>query len=329
LAEGTKNLAKVQSRTEKWVAGATKLSETDVKGKLVEFMWFMKKQGYAKSTIISRGKLLKRLVNLGAHLYDPENVKEIIAEQSWCEGRKSNACDTYTTFLRMLGQTWDRPIYKSVSKLPFIPQESEIDQLIAACSARMGCFLQLLKETGMRPGEAWQLQWTDMDLVTKTVRVTPEKGSNPRIFHVSAKLASMLEALPRNYGNRLFSTSSMPLGHHGDHFGQQRRRIAYKLKNPRILRITFKTFRHWKGTMEYHRTKDVVHVQQVLGHKNINNTMVYITLAEALFKGQQEYISKVARNAKEACVFVDAGFEYVTGEYNDGGKIFRKPKCYA
>ncbi len=50
-------------------------------------------------------------------------------------------------------------------------------------------------------------------------------------------------------------------------------------------------------------------------------------LAKELFKGQQEYISKVATNAKETCVLVDAGFEYVTGEYADGGKIFRTPKC--
>jgi hypothetical protein len=47
-------------------------------------------------------------------------------------------------------------------------------------------------------------------------------------------------------------------------------------------------------------------------------------LAKELFKGQQEYISKVATNAKETCVLVDAGFEYVTGEYADGGKIFRR-----
>jgi len=80
--------------------------------------------------------------------------------------------------------------------------------------------------------------------------------------------------------------------------------------------------------MEYHRTKDIIHVQQVLGHKNIKNTMIYITLAKELFKGQQEYVSKVAKNIKESCALVDAGFEYVTGEYTDGGKIFRKPKIY-
>lgn len=181
----------------------------------------------------------------------------------------------------------------------------------------------------MRPGEAWQLLRMDLDTVTRTVRVTPEKRSNPRIFHVSPKLAAMLDSKLRNYGNRIFSTSNMPLKHHRDHFRLQRKRIAFKLKNPRLLRITFKTFRHWKGTMEYHRTKDILHVQQVLGHKNIKNTLIYITLAKELFRDQQEYVSRVAKNAKESCALVNVGFEYVTGEYNDGGKIFRKPKAYA
>lgn len=52
-------------------------------------------------------------------------------------------------------------------------------------------------------------------------------------------------------------------------------------------------------------------------------------MAEELFKDQQECISKVAKNVKESCALIDAGFEYVTGEYKDGGKIFRKPKIYA
>ncbi len=319
-------MATLESQGERRAAGGH-TTQAEIKGKLVDFAWYMKKQGYAESTTKSRTKLIKRLMTLHADLFDPESVKEVIAKQSWCDGRKSNVCDAYASFLKMLGGTWNRPSYKSIPKLPFIPQESENDQLIAGCSPRMACFLQLLEETGMRPGEAWQLQWTDLDTVTRTLRVTPEKRSNPRIFHVSVKLAAMLEALPRNYGDRVFSTPDMPLDHHADHFRQQRKRIAYKLKNPRIQRITFKTFRHWKGTMEYHRTKDIIHVQQILGHRNINNTLIYITLAEELFKGQQEYVSKVAKNVKEACVLVDAGFEYVTGDYKEGGKIFRKPKC--
>jgi len=318
-----KNLSQQRAR-QKQAAGATK--KTNIKGKLIEFIWHMKKQGYAESTVKSRAKLVKRLVKLAANLYDPEDVKKVIAEQSWCPGRKSNVCDAYATFLKMIGGSWDKPFYKSIPQLPFIPQESEIDQLIAACSPRMASFLQLLKETGMRPGEGWQLKWTDIDTVTRTLRVTPKKGSNPRIFHISIKLTAMLETSPRDYGDRIFSRAAMHLKHHRDHFRLQRKRVAHKLKNPRILRITFKTFRHWKGTMEYHRTKDILHVKQILGHVNIQNTLRYVTLAKELFKGQLDYISKVSHNVKESCTLVNAGFEYVTGEYSDGGKIFRKPK---
>ena len=82
------------------------------------------------------------------------------------------------------------------------------------------------------------------------------------------------------------------------------------------------------ATLEAHRTKDPFAVQAILRHRNIANTMKYIHLARLLFSDDQNYISRVATNAKEACLLVDAGFEYVTGEYDDGGKIFRKPKEY-
>jgi hypothetical protein len=76
--------------------------------------------------------------------------------------------------------------------------------------------------------------------------------------------------------------------------------------------------------MEYHRTKDILHVKQVLGHKRIENTLIYVQLAEELFRDQEEYISKVAKTEAEACVLVDAGFDFVC-DFN-GNKIFRKRK---
>jgi hypothetical protein len=88
--------------------------------------------------------------------------------------------------------------------------------------------------------------------------------------------------------------------------------------------ITLKTFRHFKGTMEYHKTKDILHVMQLLGHKNIKNTLVYVHLAEELFKGEQEYGSKVAKTTTDTCALVEAGFEYVCDF--DNARIFRKRK---
>ena len=40
----------------------------------------------------------------------------------------------------------------------------ELNQLIAGCNKKTSAFLQLLKETGARGGEAWQLQLIDIDL---------------------------------------------------------------------------------------------------------------------------------------------------------------------
>jgi len=38
------------------------------------------------------------------------------------------------------------------------------------------------------------------------------------------------------------------------------------------------------------------------------------------------FTTKVAYNTDQACKLIEVGFEYVTGDYGDGGKIFRKRK---
>jgi hypothetical protein len=38
------------------------------------------------------------------------------------------------------------------------------------------------------------------------------------------------------------------------------------------------------------------------------------------------FITRIAHNPYEACSFIEVGFEYVSGAFNDGGQIFRKRK---
>jgi len=311
-----KNLAEAEPRKEAGLRGAT----NDLQSLLFNFAWWLKKEGYAESTIVTRVKLLKILVKRGANLLDPESVKEAIARQNWCNKRKVNAADAYTAFLRMNGGTWDPPRYQVAQKLPFIPTEAELDALIAGCGPKTSTFLQLLKETGMRAGEAHRLKWTDIDFEAGTVRVTPEKGSRPRIFKLSNKLLSMLNALKsKNNSERIFSKHLRTIRRL---FQKQRSTIARKLQNPRLLQIHFHTFRHWKATMEYAKTKDILHVMNILGHKRIQNTLIYTQLVD--FKND-EYVSKVAKNAKEACELIEAGFEYVCTT-PENLMIFRKRK---
>lgn len=116
----------------------------------------------------------------------------------------------------------------------------------------------------------------------------------------------------------------MPVDHHGVSLSRQRKRVANKLNNSRLLKIHFHTFRYWRGTTLYHKTKDPYFVQQQLGHKSIKNTELYVQLDHAYFEGEDEYISKVAKTEKEICFLIEQGFEYVT-EFQ-GSKIFRKRK---
>jgi len=77
--------------------------------------------------------------------------------------------------------------------------------------------------------------------------------------------------------------------------------------------------------MEYHKTKDILHVQQLLGHRDLRNTLIYINLERALFQNvDDEFHVKVAHNLDEACKLLEVGFEYVTDM--DGAAIFRKRK---
>ena len=77
--------------------------------------------------------------------------------------------------------------------------------------------------------------------------------------------------------------------------------------------------------MEYHKTRDILHVQQVLGHRDLRNTLIYINLEKALFQNaDDEFHVKVAQNLDEACKLLEVGFEHVAEI--DGTQVFRKRK---
>jgi len=226
----------------------------------------------------------------------------------------------YDLFARWMGIEWERPKYKPARKLPFIPLEREIDDLIASCNKYVATFLQIAKETGARAGEIFALKWIDVDFETRTLRITAEKGSNARLFKISSKLVEMLRRIPKQ-GEKIFSRYSR-LQNLRRTFKRYRMKAAHKLGNPRLLQITFHTLRHWKGTMEYYKTKDILHVMRVLGHRNIKNTLLYTQLIK--FKENDEFVCKVARKPEEIQELIEAGFEFVLEK--DGLAYFRKRK---
>lgn len=293
----------------------------DVKGKIVEFAWWLKKQGRSEKTIKIYMEMLTLLIKAGCHLMNPESVKDGLARLDKSGAWKCLAIAAYTAFLKKQGVRWEAPTYKATRKLPFIPTEKEIDALIASCGRKTAAFLQLLKETAMRAGEANGLLWMDVDLERRIVTLNkPEKGGKARIFKTSSKLANMLGALPRKT-ERVFGNSS--LSSKRSAFCQSRRITARKLGNPRLLRIHFHTLRHWKATMEYHKTKDPFYVKEFLGHRSLDKTALYVHMDKALFsEPSDEFHFATARTVEEAGKLIEVGFEYVC--HHEDAMLFRK-----
>jgi integrase len=105
-------------------------------------------------------------------------------------------------------------------------------------------------------------------------------------------------------------------------FLKERARLVSKLQNPRLGAIHWHTLRHLKGTMEYHRTRDIVYVQRTLGHRSIQSTLGYVQL---LPYGKDEYIAKAALTLEDVTSLVQDGFDFVT-KLDDGTQVFRKRK---
>jgi integrase len=291
-------------------------SEIDVKGNLVEFVWKMQQDVYAAETIRGWNSCLKSLNARGANLADPESVKTVLAkEQKWGQNRRRNIIKAYTLFLKFNGASWTKPKCKVTRKFPFIPTEQELDALIAGSHKKNATFAQVLKETAMRSGEAKRLQWIDIDREKRIITLNePEKGSNPRMWKASAVLMEMLNALPKT-SEQVFPGSLKSMK---GTFLDTRKRLAETLQNPRLLRISFHTFRHWKATVLYHQTKDPYYVQHFLGHKKLETTEIYINIEHTLFEAgaNDEFTVKVAEKPEEIKQLLEVGFEYVLQKDN-------------
>jgi integrase len=298
----------------------TKIGNVPNLGTILTYAWQLKKDGKAESTIETAIDRLKRLSSL-CNINEPEQVKATLASLQWKNNTKHNVANIYTGYLKYLGKTWTEPKYTQENGIPFIPTETEIDTLISAGTPKTATLLQLLKETGARIGEITKTKWVNIDSERKTIYITAEKGSNSRNLPISNKLIAMLNNLPKTSEN-IFQTDK-----HGLRitFEALRKRTATKLNNPRLKNIHFHTFRHYKGTMEYHKTKDIIHVKTILGHKNIESTMTYINIEQSLYLNQtDEWTCKTASTLKEYTDLLEAGFTYVSDYENI--KVLRKRK---
>jgi integrase len=299
--------------------GAGELTD-ETRASITVFEGWLQKEGYSESRYPNN---LKTLVYLGADLMNPESVKEKLGAHPVKDGAKLQYVYAYEAYIKMLGLSWERPYYKQEETIPFIPEEGELDQLVAAArSRRMAAYLQCLKETFADPGEGLRIEWIDVS--ARSVKINhPVKGHRPRELEVSGKLIAMLNSLPHT-SDRIFDTTyNIMCGS----YVRLRRRVAEATKNERLNWIELRTFRHWGGTMIAQMTNgNVIIVMQLLGHKRVENSMKYINIFKLRFK-QTEFEVASALTVDEAKAALAAGFVYSCEK--SGVMLFTRPKRFS
>jgi integrase len=155
----------------------------------------MQRTGYRNSTVKTCIRSLKGLARR-TNLLDAESVRSYLANAQLSENRKTKVLEDVSRFYAYLRKIpFDRPRDKRIETLPFIPLESEIDQLIAGVDQKSAAFLQCIKETAARPGEAWNIKWADIDSERRCIIIKPEKDSKPRQRRMSPQQMTMLSGL--------------------------------------------------------------------------------------------------------------------------------------
>jgi hypothetical protein len=106
----------------------------------------MEKQGYRPATARRAVEALRSL-SRRVNLFDTDAVRGFLAKAKVSDGRKERLSNDLARFYRFRDIPFDKPRYRNVEKLPFVPLEPEVEQLVSGMGQKTGTFLQLLRET--------------------------------------------------------------------------------------------------------------------------------------------------------------------------------------
>jgi integrase len=319
-------LVKVESVKDRLRSAATETSSAEVKNQIVEivnFQLYLQRQQYPEKTIIDYGRKLRHFVKKGLDLFDPEAIKESVAKIKKTN-TKVNKLSIYGTFLKWKDIPWDKPRLIPEEIDPFLPQPSEVEQMICGMGWKLKPFLQVMWECALRGIEVNSLLWEEVDTVNRTVRIRPRKRGKPRTLRISEKCLRMLMVLPRN-SEKVFGNSSVDSKRAS--FEQTRKRLARQLGTLRLGQIHFHTLRHLRATMWWHSGVDLPTIQQRLGHRNINQTQRYVHLSKTFFpESTEENYTKLTATIAEGEPWVQQGFKLVGKD--ESGCLWEKKKTF-
>lgn len=163
--------------------------------------------------------------------------------------------------------------------------EAEVEELERAFDTSTNSILiEMGLKCGGRASEILNIRKSDLDVYHRSVFIRGLKGSDDRtVFLPTDLFGRLLLHSKRTAGELLFPYSY-------DKFRDAWMRFRPSGKKLHCLRHTF-------ALRVYNTTKDINLVKYLLGHRNLNNTMIYLNYSYSVSE-QKNYLERMYGNAK-------------------------------
>ena len=188
-------------------------------------------------------------------------------------------------YIRWLHKPWDPtqlPMRKFDSYLPFVPTQKEAELFISSLpDLKPKAMVSLMYSSGLRVGEVCSLRYCDIQRKNMRIHVTHSKNRSDRYAILSQKALDILTEYWFAYNRPtgwLFPKQTDP-SRPIDTFYIMRHMRAHEDSLGWEHRITCHSFRHAFGTHLYENGADLLTIKNLMGHKSLNSTLLYIHLA--------------------------------------------------
>ncbi|MBR4175252.1 MAG: tyrosine-type recombinase/integrase, partial [Lachnospiraceae bacterium] len=185
----------------------------------------------------------------------------------------------------VMHKPWDRtqvPKRKFDVYLPFVPTQDEAETFISTLpDLKQQAMVSLMYSSGLRIGEVCNLRYEDVSRKLMRIHITHGKNRSDRYAVLSPRALDILTKYWYEFGRPegwLFpkqTDNSRPIDtfylsrhihNHEEHLGWPHR-------------LTCHSFRHAYGTHLYENGADLFTIKELLGHKSLSSTLIYIHLA--------------------------------------------------
>lgn len=258
--------------------------------------------GKSKKTIEHYARELKKFALCGGNLKErkPYDIKNYLAQKK-LSGISNRTLDNVRSVISAFYSWLEaeeyieknpcrgiKPIkYKRELKTPF--SDVEIDKLRNSCKKKnQRAMIEFLLASGVRVSEFCSIDVQDIDFDHKKVRVREGKGGKERFTYINEiAIEHLKDYLDGRADGALFVTQL------GDRYTKSG--VEYVLhsiaKKAGVDNVHPHRFRRTFATTLAKRGMKIQEVQKLMGHSNINTTMIYVSTTDAETKNAYERVA--------------------------------------